>query len=81
MKRVASLPFLVGRRPLLPASGSGMPDNTISGRAGTGLTVSVPDWTSTRGRISIQFSDHLQNARRSDHLSVLASPCRCEDQK
>jgi pimeloyl-ACP methyl ester carboxylesterase len=71
MERFAELPFLAGADLFVPASGSETPDNTVTvvaaprGGKGKEVTLNVPNWTSSMDRISIQFSDHLQNARRS----------------
>ncbi|HEX6311976.1 MAG TPA: alpha/beta fold hydrolase [Acidimicrobiia bacterium] len=71
MARFDGLPFLAGADIFVPSSGSAEPDDTISvvstprGGGGRVVTMSVPNWTSSMDRISIQFSDHVQGARRA----------------
>jgi hypothetical protein len=64
---LAGLPFLTGIDVFIPSStdGDGTTRVRSTPRRGNGKVVAldVPDWPSTDHRISILFSDHLQNAR------------------
>jgi len=64
---LAGLPFITGADVFIPASTVGAATTKVRStpRGGTGKVVrmDVPAWPSTDHRISIVFSDHLQNAR------------------
>lgn len=66
----AGLPFITGVDVFLPASPGGRETLTVRSipRGGNGRVVSldVPAWPSSTDRTSVQFSEHLQNAKRPD---------------